>query len=418
MSEKKKIFRKVSLERLSSPEQLDQLMQVTSPKGWIALMAVVGLLAIAMIWGFLGYIPTTANGDGILLRRGGVSTVVSAGSGQVEEILVAVGDVIQKGQIVAKIRQEGIERQIGDARARMQALETELASLEKYADTQTRLSEANVEQKRSNLRLAIETLNRRHELLTRNLNVQKELLADGLVTQQTVLSSEQQVNQVRDELAAKRLELDGLELTRLQSEQQLLQQLEDQRSKLRDLELELREKQASLEESVQVVATEDGRVLELLADSGSVISPGEPILSMEVVSEDLMAVMFVPAELGKQVQPGMETRITPSTVKVEEHGFILGEVRRVSEFPSTSRGMKRLLGNDDLVAKMMEQGPPIQVDVFLRKDEATPTGFKWSSSTGPDIEISSGTLARGSVIVERSRPITLVIPLAKKKMGL
>ncbi len=413
-----KIFRKVSLERLSSPEQLDQLMQVTSPKGWIALMAVVGLLIIAVIWGFLGFIPTTANGDGLLLRRGGVSAVVSAGSGQVEEILVKVGDVIEKGQIVAKIRQEGIQRQIGDAKARMQALETELKTLESYADTQTRLSEANVEQKRSNLKLAIETLNRRHELLKRNLDVQKELLADGLVTQQTVLSSEQQVNQVRDELAAKRLELDGLELTRLQSEQQLLQQLEDQRSKLRDLELELREKQASLEESVQVVATEDGRVLELLTDSGSVISPGDPILSMEVVSEDLIAVIFVQAELGKQIQPGMETRVSPSTVKVEEHGFILGEVQRVSEFPSTSRGMKRLLGNDDLVAKLMEKGPPIQVDVILLKDESTPTGFRWSSSTGPAIEISSGTLARGSVIVQRSRPITLVIPLAKKKLGL
>ena len=33
------IFRKVALERLSSPEQLDQLLQVTDPKGWMALGA-------------------------------------------------------------------------------------------------------------------------------------------------------------------------------------------------------------------------------------------------------------------------------------------------------------------------------------------------------------------------------------------
>ena len=39
------IFRKVALERLSSPEQLDQLMQVTSPKGWLALAGLGALLA-------------------------------------------------------------------------------------------------------------------------------------------------------------------------------------------------------------------------------------------------------------------------------------------------------------------------------------------------------------------------------------
>ena len=413
-----KVFRKVSLERLSSPEQLDQLMQVTSPKGWIALLSLVGLLIVALIWGFLGSIPTSAAGDGILLRRGGVSTVVAAGSGQVETILVAVGDEISKGQVIARIRQEGIARQIDDVLARKEAMENELKILERYAATQTELSEANEEQQRSNLLRSIETLERQAELLDKNLVVQQELLQDGLVTQQTVLSAEQEVTRIRDELASQRLELDGLELIRLKSEQDLLQQLEDRRSRMRDLELELREKQASLEESVHVVATEDGKVLELLVDEGNVVAPGNPVLSMEVASEDLMAVIFVPAEMGKQVTPGMSARISPSTVKVEEHGFILGEVQWVSEFPSTSKGMERLLGNQELVVGLMESGPPIRVDVRLLRDENTSTNFKWSSKKGPEIDITSGTLAAGSVIVKEDVPISLVIPLARKNLGL
>lgn len=418
MAEKREIFRKVSLERLSSPEQLDQLMQVTSPKGWIALISVGGLLAAALVWGFLGSVPTAAGGDGILLRRGGVTAVVSAGSGQVEEVLVTVGEVVKKGQVVARIRQEGIERQIADTEARKRAVENELATLERYADNQDRLSKANEEQQRTNLSRSIDTLKRQRELLEQNLEVQKELLADGLVTQQSVLTSEQQLNQVKDSLAAQRLELDSLALTRLETEQQVLQQLETRRSQLRDLDLELRERQASLEESAQVLAADDGRVLELLADRGSVVSPGTPVLSMEVVSEDLIAVLFVPADMGKQVLPGMEARITPSTVKAEEHGFIVGEVQWVAEFPSTSRGMQRLLANDDLVSKLMLQGPPIQVDVRLNKDTRTPTGFEWSSSRGPEIEISSGTLAMGSVIVRQTRPIAMVIPKVREKLGL
>ncbi len=52
----KPIFRKAALERLSSPEQLDQLMQVTTPKGWLALIALAGLLVTAVILGFVGSI--------------------------------------------------------------------------------------------------------------------------------------------------------------------------------------------------------------------------------------------------------------------------------------------------------------------------------------------------------------------------
>ncbi|MEO1370156.1 MAG: NHLP bacteriocin system secretion protein, partial [Acidobacteriota bacterium] len=181
---------------------------------------------------------------------------------------------------------------------------------------------------------------------------------------------------------------------------------------------QLRERQASLEESVQVISPDGGRVLELMVDRGDVVSPGTPMLSMEVESEDLMAVVFVPAELGKQVSPGMEARITPSTVKAEEYGFINGEVQWVAKFPSTSRGMRRLLANDDLVTKLMQQGPPIQVDVRLERDDSTPTGFRWSSSTGPNVEISSGSLAGGAVIVRETRPISLVIPTVRKTLGI
>ena len=89
----------------------------------------------------------------------------------------------------------------------------------------------------------------------------------------------------------------------------------------------------------------------------------------------------------------------------------------MAEFPSTSRGMERLLANSELVARLMQQGPPIQVDVRLSDDPDTPSGYRWSSSRGPDLEISSGTLASGSIIVREDRPIFLVIPQLKRQLG-
>ncbi|HSU82258.1 MAG TPA: NHLP bacteriocin system secretion protein, partial [Thermoanaerobaculia bacterium] len=119
------IFRKVSLERLSSPEQLDQMVQVTDPKGWIALAGLGALLLAAIAWGIWGSIPTEAQGDGILLRQGGISDLVSNAAGQVQEMLVGVGDVIEKGQPVARIQQDALLRQIADDRSKLTALRSQ-----------------------------------------------------------------------------------------------------------------------------------------------------------------------------------------------------------------------------------------------------------------------------------------------------
>lgn len=411
------IFRKVALERLSSPEQLDQLMQVTDPKGWLALCALGALLVLALVWGIWGAIPTEATGEGILLRRGGVSDLVAPGAGQVEEVLVGVGDVIAKGQPVATLRQEQLQRQITDTRTKMAALQTELRERQRYAVEQERLRGRDLTQQRANLERSIATLEKDLSLLRERLADQEELLKDGLVTKQAVVATQQELNTKRDQLAAQRLELSGLDLKRLDAAQQLDQELETRERAIREIELEIRELQAKLAENRNIPSPHAGRVLEVLVDRGSVVNPGAPILSLEVVSEELVAALFVPASAGKRVRPGMEVRISPSTVKREEFGSMIGRVTHAAAFPATARGMNRLLGNEALVNKLMEGGPLIQIDVALELDRSTPTGYRWSSSRGPDLEISSGTLASGDVVVQEDRPISLVIPTLREKLG-
>jgi HlyD family secretion protein len=412
------IFRKVALERLSSPEQLDQLMQVTTPKGWLALTALGVLLLTALAWGVFGSIPTEATGEGILLRRGGVSNVVAAENGQVEEILVAVGDVIEKGQVVARIRQEELLRQIQDSRDKLADVRGEYQDLLRYAGEQERLRERDLAQQRANLQQTIRSYEREVQIAEERIAVERDLLKDGLITKQTLLATEARLNTAQDQLADARLELNGLELRRLESEQQVDQQIEVRQAAIRDLEIELRQRQARLGETARVVSNRAGRILELLVDRGDVVSPGTPLLNLEVISEELEAVLFVPATAGKRVQPGMEVRLSPSTVKREEYGSLIGRVTWAAEFPSTQRGMLRLLGNEALVQRLMEAGPPIQVNVALEKDARTPTGYRWSSSIGPSVQISSGTLATGDVVVREERPINLVIPAVRERLGI
>jgi multidrug efflux pump subunit AcrA (membrane-fusion protein) len=96
-------FRKAALEQLSSPDQLDQLLRVTTLNGWIGLGALSALLIAAIIWGVAGRIATTVTGQGILLQGGRVYGVVSPIAGEVTALFVKVGDTVREGQDVAII---------------------------------------------------------------------------------------------------------------------------------------------------------------------------------------------------------------------------------------------------------------------------------------------------------------------------
>ncbi|MCR4704591.1 MAG: hypothetical protein K5641_00870 [Lachnospiraceae bacterium] len=54
--EKKLIFREKSIERVSSPEQLDDYIRVTTPSVWLILFATIILIVGALVWGVLGRI--------------------------------------------------------------------------------------------------------------------------------------------------------------------------------------------------------------------------------------------------------------------------------------------------------------------------------------------------------------------------
>ena len=53
------LFRKRSLDRVSSPDQLDQYLHVASPRAWMALALIVLLLVAAGACLALGTVPTT-----------------------------------------------------------------------------------------------------------------------------------------------------------------------------------------------------------------------------------------------------------------------------------------------------------------------------------------------------------------------
>ena len=106
-----KIFRAAAIERLSSPEQLDQLVRITRPFDWAAVLA-IGLALIAIVvWSLVGQIATRTPGDGILIIGGGqVVDAVSAAAGRLESINVAANERVLRRQVIARIAQTDSEQ--------------------------------------------------------------------------------------------------------------------------------------------------------------------------------------------------------------------------------------------------------------------------------------------------------------------
>ncbi|NDJ53221.1 MAG: HlyD family efflux transporter periplasmic adaptor subunit [Chloroflexi bacterium] len=108
--DKESLFRKSALERLSTPEQLDTLMEVTLPQSWLVLLGTGVLLALALSWSIFERIPITVSAQGILLSTGTqvdeTTLVISETSGSIDQVLVEVGQIVTPGQILLQIESE------------------------------------------------------------------------------------------------------------------------------------------------------------------------------------------------------------------------------------------------------------------------------------------------------------------------
>ena len=160
-----------------------------------------------------------------------------------------------------------------------------------------------------------------------------------------------------------------------------------------------------------------GRVVEIMLDQGSFVQEGTRLLNLEPLDAPLEAIVYVSSADGKRVQADMDVEISPATVRPEEFGYIRGRVQSVSTFPVTREGMARVMGAPDLAAQFSAGGQPYEIVVRLESDPTSYSGYRWSSR-GPDVTIETGTMCTAKIVVEKQRPLALVIPRIKKQLGL
>jgi HlyD family secretion protein len=416
-----RIFRKVALDRLASPEQLDQLLPVTDLQGWLALAAVLLVLATAVGWGLRGTIPQNVSGTGILVNNGGVQEVIPAAGGQITEVKARVGQMVDKGQLVARMSQPELATRLQEARAALADLLQRHQQIVANASTDVPLQKAELAQQRIAAEKAIASTLHVVRATEEKIRSQKPLVEAGLLLRQQLLETRQ-----RRDAALERIEELQTQLAQmLVKERELSNRHQEDESasdrKVREARRAVEDLGRELAQKTEIVSAHTGRVLEVLAEPGMVIGAGAPVLTLDLSGKGfgaLEAVIFVPSLYGKQIRVGMSALVAPSTVKQEEYGMILARVTSVSDFPTTARGMQRILKNDKLVSSLSGNDAPYEVHAELVTDPRTPSKYRWSSSKGPPQRIESGSLAVANIAVTYRRPVELVIPLIRERTGI
>ena len=94
MEEKgKRVFREKTLERISSPDQLNDYLHVTNPGIWAVLTAVIILLAGVFVWSCTGTLETKSPASMVVKNH-------------VAEIVVKDDSVLEKGMVIKEDSQE------------------------------------------------------------------------------------------------------------------------------------------------------------------------------------------------------------------------------------------------------------------------------------------------------------------------
>ncbi|MDD2710527.1 MAG: NHLP bacteriocin system secretion protein [Verrucomicrobiae bacterium] len=413
-----KLFRKAALERLSSAEQVDQLLKITTPKGWVALLTFCGLLAVVVGWGILGSIPIKVTGKGILIRRGGVYSAVATGSGRLSHIEVKEGDRVRKGQLLAVLDRPDLEAQIRVARENIEKLQDEQDRMEKAFTESREIRDKYSEQQKKDLSQVIADCQDQIKWYQEKMDIQEKLVQQGLLTKTLLAQTKNSYYSTQQQLARARSEITKVDIDQAQARREQHQNLFANKIRIQEARAKLVETTVSFEHSSQVICFFDGRITEVMADAGKMVNAGDPIVGVQSLDRKLTALIYIPSSQGKKVVLGMEALIEPMTIQQEEFGYIKGMVKHVSDFPATTEGMMAVLENKVLVQELCKEETPIAVEVSLYEDADTRSGYSWTSRHGPPLSIESGTMCNGLIVTRREPPYRLLIPKIKKFLGL
>jgi len=372
------LFRKKALDALSTPEKLDQPLQLLRPGYWSLLIGLLGFGVYILLWSIFGRLPIRIQGKGVLITPNTMHLIQTEALGRLKSMNVDVGSCVKKGDILATI--QPVKLQL--AQSRSEALRDQLIDDDRnedsYANERLRLQKKKLDRLRKLVRVGAISLNEFEELEQESRTLEAQIVAENNRREQTIQQEDLTLEKIKKEI--------------------------NQTAILR--------------------APQDGCIIGRQAQNGQLVQPASTIFELNATNnkDEIKSFGYFVAKDGKRLQLRQKARITPTTTKPQRHGGIQGVITTISPLPVSQEALKMKLGNASTVKSVSEQladgGGLIEITTSLKKDKNTISGYDWGGGDGPKLKLSSGTITNISVIVEERSPISYLIPLLRDLSGI
>lgn len=410
------LIRKKALQHYASADHFDRLVSVTTVPSWIALVLSGLIIVFGFGWALFGSISQTVQGQGILLaEKGSIFSAQGMGAGgNLTSILVQPGESIKKGQIMAYVQNNELRKRVGVQEAYVAQLNSDNQALIKLAQQEIAERKVSTTDTDKNLRASMAADQHKLADIQSTLSVMDKLYSQGLVTRFQLLDVTQSFFNTQSEIQQRKQSLTANQADLVKFTDDWNDRLHARKLKLIEERYNLANLEVQLASNGAILSPVDGIVIDINSNIGDKVDASTTIATIASVSGGLDAIIFVPSETGKLVQRTSRVLISPTDVKREEYGSMIGAVVSVSQYPTNEKSMLALLQNQELVDKFSHEGAPFAVRVTLKKNPNTKSGLAWTSSKGPNMIVTPGTLVTALITVRQQAPITLIIPLFKK----
>jgi membrane fusion protein len=381
--------------RLEGEIVLTQPLQV---QGLVWLL--FALIAALGAWISLGQYSRTETARGILVTDEGSAKIVAMRPGQVTELLVKEGDLVQAGQRLASIRVE----QTGESGG--SAVGESLAAVEAQrglAERQVRLAGRRAESERLRVAATLAGLRQQRADLAGQIELQRQVVASAQETFERIGSivekgfiSRLEVERRRQAWLAARQDLGRLQQqsNSLAAEEgrataELERSAADSGSEvaaaLSSAEgLVQQRAQLGAERAYTIAAPIAGRVTAIQTARGRSADPSLPLMTIVPERSKLHADVYAPTRAIGFVKPGQEVRLLYDAFPYQRFGSFSGRITAVSR----------------IVIDPRELSAPLKIEEPVYRIEVTPDA-QTVEAYGDSLPLQPGMSLTANLILER-----------------
>lgn len=388
---------RAELRELADP-RLPRVHPLARPILWTCVLAIAAFVG----WAAHAELDEVTRGDGRVVPQSRIQKIQSLEGGIVEQLLVQQGDVVEAGQPLLKLDRTRFGTALDESRAKADALQAAIARLEAEArgldaprfprgvaaDGAPAAAERSLfAARRGKLREATRALDDELGIAMHQLQLVEPLV-------QTRAVSEMEALKLRQTIAAlngKRTELANA------FAQDALTELAAKKTELATLQTALPQRADQLRRTV-VTSPVKGRVNDIrITTRGGVVQPGEPIMDILPIDEQLLVEARVKPRDVAFLAPGMPARVKITAYDYTVYGDLAGRLEQISA---------------DTLEEQTPRGKEAFYRILVRTDSAS------LRRAGAELPIKPGMVAEVDILgAKRSVLSYLLRPLLKARLS-